>query len=255
MGTIKLLIALAIGVVLAAAVALPAPAAHAGSNCSVNSDIDAEEQTFLGLINGYRGDRGLGPLALSATLTKAAAWKSQDMANNSYFAHDDIGLGRTFIDRLRDCGYTANTWLGENIAAGNASGQEAFEQWRNSAGHNANMLNADFNAIGIGRAYSADTAYGWYWTTDFGGEVDAAQPLPPPPPPPPASQPATSGDVDCTGGATSLDAILVLQLSANLIGSLPCPDAGDVNGDNVISVLDAALILQISAGLLTAPPG
>lgn len=253
MGTINFLIALAIAAVLAAAVALPTPAAQAGPNCSVNSNIDSEEQVFFGLINDYRRDRGLGPLALSASLTKAAAWKSQHMASNGYFDHTDAGLGRSFTDRLRDCGYTANTWMGENIAAGNGTGRAAFNQWRNSSGHNANMLNTNFNAIGIGRAYDADTTYGWYWTTEFGGVVDTVMELPPPPPP--ASQPLTSGDVDCIGGATSLDAVLVLQLSANLVSSLPCPSEGDVNGDNTVGPLDAALILQITAGLLTAPSG
>ncbi len=265
MGTIKLFISLAIAAVLAGVIALPTPAALAGPNCSVNSDIDSEEQAFLGLINDYRRDSGLGPLALSTTLTKAAAWKSQHMASNSYFDHTDVGLGRSFTDRLSDCGYNENTWKGENIAAGNATGQAAFDQWRNSSGHNANMLNVNFNAIGIGRAHGANTPYGWYWTTEFGGVIDTEMPLPPPPPPtstpapppppPPASQPVTSGDVDCSGSATSLDAILVLQLSAHLVSSLACPAEGDVNGDNSIGVLDAALILQMTAGLLTAPPG
>ena len=31
------------------------------------------------------------------------------------------------------------------------------------------MLGANYTAIGIGRAYTAGSPYGWYWTTDFGG--------------------------------------------------------------------------------------
>ena len=49
-------------------------------------------------------------------------------------------------------GYTYNTYRGENIAAGNASASATFTQWRNSPTHNTNMLNANFRAIGIGRA-------------------------------------------------------------------------------------------------------
>ena len=230
---------------LAAGIVLSPHPAHAGPNCAANSDIDSEERAFLRLLNDYRAELGLSRLVMSETLNRAAAWKSQHMASNGYFSHDDMGLGRPFRDRLRDCGYDYNTWMGENIAAGKGTAAETFAQWRESAGHNALMLNPDFNAIGIGRAYDDATPYGWYWTAEFGGVVDAA--------PPPASRPTANGDVDCTGGATSLDAALVLQFNARLIDTLPCPNEGDVNGDGSIGPRDAALILQISAGLFVLP--
>lgn len=62
----------------------------------------------------------------------------------------------------------------ENIAAGSAAATRTFTQWKNSSGHRANMLNANSNAIGIGRAYGAASTYKWYWTTTFGGYQDAA---------------------------------------------------------------------------------
>ena len=43
-----------------------------------------------------------------------------------------------------------------------------FDQWRNSSGHNKNMLNLNVRAIGIGRASKSASRYGWYWTTTFG---------------------------------------------------------------------------------------
>ena len=236
-----------IALTLGAAMALGFHHAHAGPNCTANSGIDSEELAFLTLLNDYRAERGLSRLAMTETLNKAAAWKSQHMASNGYFAHDDIGLDRTFMDRLRDCGYDFNTWMGENIAAGNETAAATFAQWRESTSHISSLLNPDFNAVGIGRAYDEDTTFGWYWTAEFGGVVDAA------PTHPPAGPPVTSGDVDCTGGATSIDAALVLQFNASLIDLLPCPDEADVNGDDSIGPLDAALILQMSAELL-APP-
>lgn len=237
-----------IALTLGATMMLGSQQAHAGPNCTTNSDIDSEEQALVTLINNYRASRGLGTLAMSETLNRAAAWKSQHMASNGYLSHDDIGIGRTFFDRLRDCGYEFNTWMAENIAAGNETAAATFAQWREDPPHNANMLNTNFNAIGIGRAFTDATSYGWYWTAVFGGVVDAG-----PPTPPPASQPVTSGNVDCTGGTNPIDALLVLQFSARLIDTLPCPNEGDVNGDGRIGPLDAALILQMSAGLL-APP-
>jgi len=216
--------------------------ASAGPDCTVDASIDAEEQELLRLINGHRRDNGLDPLVLSARLSRAAAWKAQHMAQRDYFSHDDEGSGRTFVDRLRDCGYTANTWLGENIAAGHETARTTFNQWRDSRGHNAIMLSEDYKAIGIGRHYDDDSAYGWYWVTDFGGEVDTSAP-------PPGSTPERSGDVNCTTVTDPIDAALVLQFGARLLDALPCEENGDVNNDGSINAVDASIILQIAAGL------
>ncbi len=64
--------------------------------------------------------------------------------------------------------------------------------------------------------------------------------------------PTASGDVNCDGLVSSIDAALILQFTAGLLGSLPCPDGGDVNDDGSTNSLDAALILQFSAGLLNS---
>jgi uncharacterized protein YkwD len=168
--------------------------ATAAGDCTVDATPDSEERAFLTLINNYRAQNGLAPLALSYSLTRASAWKSNDMGANRYFAHDD--LSRTWVDRIRDCGYGYNTWLGENIAAGFSTAQSVFDAWRNSPGHNANMLSANYTAIGIGRVYVAGSPYGWYWTTDFGGASDgfvwATDTLDPVTAPPPADAPAAT---------------------------------------------------------------
>jgi uncharacterized protein YkwD len=64
--------------------------------------------------------------------------------------------------------------MGENIAAGFSTAQDVFNAWKNSPGHNANMLDPSFKAIGIGLATVSGSSYTYYWTTDFGGVVDAA---------------------------------------------------------------------------------
>ncbi len=68
------------------------------------------------------------------------------------------------------------------------------------------------------------------------------------PTPTPADRPY--GDVDCSGVIDSIDAALVLQLDAGLVGSLSCEQNADTNGDGAINSVDAALILQHTAGLL-----
>jgi uncharacterized protein YkwD len=248
----NILLALAAVAVIAVALVHSAPIANAGGPCASTASQDGQEQAFLNLINEYRDQHDLGPLVLSSSLTRAAAWKSAHMANNNYFSHDDQGLNRDFVGRLRDCGYTANTWMAENIAAGNSSAASTFEQWRTSAGHNANMLDEHMVAIGIARAYNDDSTYGWYWTTEFGGVDDGSPPTPTPtrtPVPPPASL-VKSGDVNCVDGTTSVDAALVLQLAASLVSRLPCDGEADVDGDGRTGAVDAAIILQIAAGLV-----
>ena len=134
---------------------------------------DAETQNFLSLINEYRAQNGLGALALDITLQDASRWMSEDMLANCVAAgtcqHDD-STGRTMADRMIDFGY--HLGAGENIAWGlsysmNTSDQ-AFEGWRNSPGHNANMLNAGWTAIGISRTCSSGQCA---WVTDFGTNI------------------------------------------------------------------------------------
>ena len=153
-----------------------APTAAAAGDCTIVAALDADEQAFLVLINTYRAQNGLGALKASYTLSRASAWKSKDMAVNAYFAHDD--LSRTWIQRVRDCGYGFNAYIGENIAAGYGTAQAVFDGWKASPGHNANMLGTNYTTIGIGKHVLAGSPYGTYWTTDFGsfsdGWVDAS---------------------------------------------------------------------------------
>jgi hypothetical protein len=109
-----------------------------------------------------------------------------DMGTNNYFSHTD-SLGRDPFQRMDQMGYAYNTWRGENLVAGADTAASAFNLWKNSPGHNANMLGGNYTVIGIARGYYAGSGYGWYWATEFGGYPSSP---PPPPPPPPAPTPA-----------------------------------------------------------------
>jgi uncharacterized protein YkwD/uncharacterized protein YraI len=145
--------------------AAPALAVSSADACT-----DSEEVGFLALINEYRAASGLRPLSLSSSLSSAAAYHSVDMAANGYLAHTLLD-GTTVEQNMANFGYEGGTH-GENIAAGTETAAEAMQTWQGSAEHNANMLNASFGAIGIGRAYDPNSQYGWYWTTIFGDVSD-----------------------------------------------------------------------------------
>lgn len=180
------LASLAIALLLVLA-AVPSPRTDAAVS------LDADEQAFVQLINDYRQQNGRQPLTVIQTLQNAAEWMSQDMGEEAYFDHTD-SLGRSPWTRMADFGYGYSTSKGENIAAGYTTAQSVFNGWKNSPGHNANMLNTNFRVMGIGRVYVSGSPYGYYWTNDFGGYVPPGPPesTPTPTSPPPTSTPAPS---------------------------------------------------------------
>ncbi len=160
--------------------------------------LDSEEWAFLTLINSYRAQNGAGPLQVSVALQNSSAWMCNDMATKNYAGHTD-SLGRSAQARINAFGYPYSPW-GENISGGWSDAQTAFTQWVNACdpdpsgnctfAHRLNMANPNFAVMGIGRAYSASSTYGWYWTTDFGGTVDRTiSPNPVPTPGPGPSKP------------------------------------------------------------------
>jgi hypothetical protein len=58
------------------------------------------------------------------------------------------------------------------------------------------------------------------------------------------------GDANCNGSVNAIDAALILQISAGLLGELNCEDNADANENGSIDSIDAALVLQFVAGLL-----
>ncbi len=50
---------------------------------------------------------------------------------------------------------------GENIAYGQRSAEQVMEGWMNSSGHRANILNAQYTAIGVGVYRSASGTLHW----------------------------------------------------------------------------------------------
>jgi len=141
--------------------------------------LSEDEAALLALINDYRSEHGLPTLKVSPTLSAAARWMSEDMAEHDRMNHTD-SLGRSPSERLAAFGYTQASLWGEIIRAGSGTPQGAFEGWRSSPGHNAVMLTDGFVVAGVGKAYNPQSLYGWFWTVDFGDYDDSGVPLPTP---------------------------------------------------------------------------
>jgi len=143
--------------------------AQAHSPHSVN--VDLRINTLFDLVNEYRVSKGLNPVAPSLGLTQVADWMARDMAANNYMAHQD-SLGRDPFQRMDDLGYSFNTTKGENVAAGPDDAETTMDLWKNSPGHNENLLRREFTVMGLARSYNANSELGWYWAQELGGFQD-----------------------------------------------------------------------------------
>jgi uncharacterized protein YkwD len=245
---------------IAVASVLAAFTAQPGAS-TASTPLDTEERLFVSLINQYRQQNGLNTLTIDANLPDAVEWMSTDMGVNNYFSHTD-SLGRDPFVRMNAFGYNYNTWKGENIAAGTSSAQAAFDLWKGSAGHNANMLNPDYKVMGIARVATPGSDYGWYWTNDFGGYVAPGTPTASPGTPSPTTSPAPDSDADGDGftyavemhlGTNPNDACGNPNLAVQGSPSLAWPADLHTASANRVDILDIATFIAPVRRFGTSP--
>jgi uncharacterized YkwD family protein len=117
-------------------------------------------EEVLQLVNQYRTSAGLGTLSMDGELANMAMVKAKDMHDNHYFSHNSPTYGSPF-DMMKQFGITYRS-AGENIASGQSSPTQVMNDWMNSPGHRANILNTSFSKIGV--AY-----YNGEWVQEFIG--------------------------------------------------------------------------------------
>lgn len=122
----------------------------------------AFESEVVSLVNDIRAQYGLSALTINQDLCQVARYKSQDMAEKGYFAHESPTYGSPF-QMMQSFGISYRT-AGENIAYGQQTPQAVVNAWMNSSGHRANILNSSYTQIGVGFYAS-----GYYWTQMFIG--------------------------------------------------------------------------------------
>jgi hypothetical protein len=111
-----------------------------------SSEITAQkvyEQT-----NDQRVAAGLPLLHFNQTLSNSAQKKAQDMFANNYWAHNSP-QGLTPWDFFHSVGYQYST-AGENLAKDFYDTDSMMKAWMNSPTHKANIVNNQYQEIGIG---------------------------------------------------------------------------------------------------------
>ncbi len=102
---------------------------------------------LIEMTNQARIKQGLEPLTVSSKLTEAAEKKAMDMINQNYFAHTSPdGLSPWYW--VSKAGYKYST-AGENLAKDFGESEYVHQAWMNSPSHKANILNKNYQDIGI----------------------------------------------------------------------------------------------------------
>ncbi|EKE19163.1 MAG: hypothetical protein ACD_9C00115G0005 [uncultured bacterium] len=109
------------------------------------SDITAD--MVIKLTNKAREKANVAVLAKNELLEKAAGNKAQDMIDNDYFAHVSP-QGKTPWYWIEDSGFDYR-YAGENLAINFTSAEEEQKAWMDSPLHQKNILNADYEEIGV----------------------------------------------------------------------------------------------------------
>ena len=107
------------------------------------------------LISAYRRAKGLSPVTADRRLNEVASVQARAVAEAGKLSH---GAFETRMSAFGVGGYSA-----ENLSAGSATVGAAIGRWKNSPGHDANLLMPQARRIGLARADSPGFGYGHYW--------------------------------------------------------------------------------------------
>jgi uncharacterized protein YkwD len=106
------------------------------------------------------------PLSLAPALTRAARVHSRDMAAHDFLGHTGSD-GSSPGERVNRAGYRWRM-VGENVASGVGTAQEAVAGWLASPHHCANIMTAGYRQMGVAFAVNRRSGEVIYWTEDFG---------------------------------------------------------------------------------------
>jgi uncharacterized protein YkwD len=107
-----------------------------------------QERQVLQYTNMVRKEVGCGPVSLDDSLVASSGGHAEDMVDRHFFSHTNPD-GLSPYERMERAGFRGRS-AAENIAAGYQTAEDVMRAWLKSEGHRANIINCDFNRIGIG---------------------------------------------------------------------------------------------------------
>nr|WP_030500821.1 CAP domain-containing protein [Micromonospora purpureochromogenes] len=140
----------------------PSGGGTGATKATATTQLSAELQKVVTLVNQERAKAGCKALTVNAKLNLAAQRHSQDQADHKKMDHTGSNGSQPW-DRVKAAGYSYSM-VGENVAWGYQTAAEVMDGWMNSEGHRKNILNCGYTQIGMGLARSN----GPYWTQVFG---------------------------------------------------------------------------------------
>lgn len=144
---------------------LPSPELPDNSLPTPDQPSDENQDEAVGavlkLVNEERAKAGLPALTLHAGATRAAQQRAGEIETSFSHTRPD---GSNFTTALTAAGVSYRA-AGENIAYGQKTAKQVMQDWMNSAGHRANIMNANYSSIGIGHYKNAAGVD--YWTQLF----------------------------------------------------------------------------------------
>jgi len=144
-----------------------------GGAIPIHEQLEDIERTLFELVNHEREREGLLPLRLSADLSALARRHSADMAESGKLSHTSVS-GDTYEARLvgADLFFSG---AAENVARSETPDVELIHRsLMESRDHRRNILDADFDTVGIGVVADRETS-AFFATQDF---IRALEPLP-----------------------------------------------------------------------------
>lgn len=128
-----------------------------------------DAQMARDVINAYRKEKGLKPLVLSPELTEAAKNHARDLAKWDRISHYGSD-GSNPWDRVKRTGYKARL-TAENVGTGQVDFNEVMKGWKESPGHNKNLLMSDASNMGVALVQDPKTEFKSFWTLVIGSPM------------------------------------------------------------------------------------
>jgi uncharacterized protein YkwD len=138
------------------------PVACAFAVATILAQSAARAEDIVAMISQYRREHGLSAVKTDAKFTAVAERQAKAMAASGIMDHDVAG---SFASRIADASTNS---AAENIAAGTKTWADTLRLWENSPGHNANLLRADADVIGVAVARNDQTRFKTFWAMAIG---------------------------------------------------------------------------------------